>query len=359
MKSVYNPTSSILHWLIVALSLFASASMHAQTLQWAQFTSVAPFGGGNTATSQALPAAVAGVGRGSGIATFSMSVTGGTSSWNGFGVGRNDDGYYPSPNLPQAGITFVTGAPGYLGGVPAAAQASFTAAYNVAGAPAGLPSPTTDRAAVYADSGSGTTLSAQWDFAGLAGGKLPAGSWLFIDGIDQGERVAIASPGAPPSGPNGWLATMHTGDSTLPRASNSFTTLVSSPTFPSCAPAITIGTSSIQLDGRYGDVSQSVPSCSNSPVPVAGQTVGYTKGIDSVGVWVRTAIDLTAISITVFDVDANPPNAPDNNFLLGFGLIAATYEPAPVPSSNAALVALLSVLLLLVGSFGVRRVVKR
>ncbi len=336
--------------LIVALTLVASTAMSAQTLQWAQFTSVTPFGSGSLSTSQTLPAMVIGSGRGSGVATLTMSVSGGTASWNGFGVGRNDDGYFPMPNLPQAGITFVNGAPGYLGGVPAAAQAAFTAAYNVAGGPVGAPMPSTDRAAVYADSGDGTTLSAQWNFAGLKGGKLPAGSWLFIDGVDQGERVVV-------NGPSGWIAAVHTGDSTLPRPPNPFVTivLVSSPSFPSCAPAITTSTTTLQLDGRYGDLSQVVPGCSNTPVPVPGQTVGYTKGIDSVGVWVRTAIDLTALSISASDTDASPPNSPDNNFLLGFGLIAATFDPPPVPALGAIAQGAMAALLLLTGVMAWRR----
>ena len=334
--------------LILTSALAVSAGAHAQTLQWAQFVSAVPFGSGAATPSQSLPAAVPGAGRGSGVATLVMSVAGGTASWNGYGVGRNDDGYFPAPDLPQVGITYVSGAPGYLGGVPLAAQAAFSAAYNSAGAPVGLAVPTSDRAAVYADSGTGTTLSAQWDFSTLNGGKLPAGSWIFLDGIDQGERVTV-------TGPNGWISTVHTGDSTLPRAPNGMTTLVSAPTFPSCAPAITTSANSIEFNGRYGDVSQFVPGCSNTPVPVAGQTVGYTKGIDSVGVWVRTDVDLTSLSITAFDTDISPPNAPDNNYVLGFGLIAATYAPPPIPGPTGLWLVLLGVMVLLIRSYVLRR----
>lgn len=329
----------------LALSCVAA---QAQTLQWAQFTTLTPFGSGGLTSSQLLPVSVSGAGRGSGVATLTMSVSGGSASWNGFGVGRNDDGYFPAPDLPQVGITFMNGAPGYLGGVPAAAQAAFTAAYNLAGGPSGAPMPPTDRAAVYADSGTGTTLSAQWNFSGLQGGKLPAGSWFFVDGVDQGERVTL-------TGPSGWISAVHTGDSTLPRAPNGMVTLVSSPTFPSCAPAIASGSTTLQLDGRYGDLSQSTPGCSPVPVPVAGQTVGYTKGIDSVGVWVRTAIDLSSLSISALDVDVSPPNSPDNNFLLGFGLIAATFDPPPVPGVSGQAQSILVALLLLAGVVGLRR----
>ena len=153
--------------LILTSALAVSAGAHAQTLQWAQFVSAVPFGSGAATPLQSLPAAVPGAGRGSGVATLVMSVAGGTASWNGYGVGRNDDGYFPTPDLPQVGITYVSGAPGYLGGVPLAAQAAFSTAYNSAGAPVGLAVPTSDRAAVYADSGTGTTLSAQWDFSTL------------------------------------------------------------------------------------------------------------------------------------------------------------------------------------------------
>jgi hypothetical protein len=271
-------------------------------------------------------------------------VSGGVGAWNGFGVGANDDGYYAAPNLPIAGVTFMNGAPGYNGGVPAAAAASFAAAYNALGAPLGTPTPS-DRAAIYFDAGDGTTATVSWDFSALNGGRLLAGSWIFIDGVDQGERVTI-------SGPTGWIGAVHFGDSTQPRPPQSGAPpTVSTPSFPVCSPAMTSSATTLQLDGRYGDLSNLAPSCSNTPVPVSGVTVGYTKGMDSVGVWVRTAVDIGSLTMSASDIDVSPRNpqtgayiGPDNNFVLGVGLIAVT-ESVAVPGPNSVFLGCLVVLL--------------
>lgn len=327
----------------LACNWLTIGAVHASP-HWATFNTAVPVGSGSTATTQTLPALVAGAGRGAGIAALTFGVSGGVGAWNGFNVGANDDGYYASPNLPVAGVTFMNGAPGYNGGVPAAAAASFATAYNALGAPAGTPAPT-DRSAIYFDAGDGTTASVAWDFSGLNGGRLLAGSWIFVDGVDQGERVVL-------TGPAGWIASVHLGDSTLPRPPQAgVPPTVSAPTFPTCSPAMTNTATTLQLDGRYGDLSGVSPTCANSPVPVAGVTVGYTKGMDSVGVWVRTAIDIGTLSLTVTDQDVSPRNpqtgayiGPDNNFVLGVGLIAAT-ESIAVPGPNALLLTLLVLLL--------------
>ncbi|HPG62629.1 MAG TPA: hypothetical protein PK586_11500 [Casimicrobium sp.] len=329
--------------LICLLAITGTA--HAQLLKWGSFNALAPFGSGNTATSQTLNATVPGVERGTGTIAVSLNVGGGVASWNGFGVGTNDDGYFSAPNQPQPGITMITGAPGYNGGIPALSAASFATGYNAAGGPVGLPAPPSDRAAVYFDSGTGTTITSALSFTSLVGGALPAGSWIFIDNVDQGERVTV-------TGPNGWAAAVHFGDSTLPRppVSLSFTP-VSAPSFPLCAPAATSTASTLQFDGRYGDVSTTTPTCSNVPVPVQGQTVGYTKGMDSVGVWIRTAIDLTTLSVTAVDMDPTPPNAPDNNFSLGLAVISATELPAAagVPTLDALALTVAVLMLLMAG----------
>jgi hypothetical protein len=335
--------------VLVACLLGAASVVQAQTLRWGTFNTVASFGAGNTAASQTLVSTVAGTDRGSGAVSLTLGVAGGTASWNGFGIGRNDDGYFSGPDMPQAGITMTTGAPGYNGGIPAISAVSFATGYNAAGGPAGLPAPPSDRAAVYFDVGSGATMTAQMNFAALVGGSLPAGSWIFIDNVDQGERLVL-------TGPSGWISTVHAGDSTLPRPASMFNVApVSSPTFPVCGPAVAMTLTTLQLDGRYGDVSTTTPTCSNVPVPVVGVTVGYTKGMDSVGVWIRTAIDVTSLSLTAVDVDASPANAPDNNFSLGLAVISATAPlpvvplavATPVPSLDALGLALLVGLVLL------------
>lgn len=329
----------------------ALGSVEAQSLRWGTFNTLMPFGSGSTATVQTHVATVAGSDRGSGPISITLGVAGGTASWNGFGIGANDDGYFSAPNQPQPGITMVTGAPGYNGGIPAASQVSFATGYNVVGGPSGLPLPPSDRAAIYFDAGSGTTVTAALNFSALNGGSLPAGSWLFIDNVDQGERVIV-------TGPTSWVATAHFGDSTLPRPAFP-TTIVSvpAPTFPACAPAVSMTATTLQLDGRYGDVSTATPTCANAPVPVFGQTVGYTKGMDSVGVWIRTAIDLTSLSLTAADMDANPANGPDNNFSLGLAVIAATVPiPAPpVPTMGVTALGILLALLLSGGALVLRR----
>lgn len=321
----------------------ALGSAHADS-SWATFGSAVPIGSGSPATAQTLIASVPGSGRGAGLANVTFAVSGGVGAWNGFNIGANDDGYYSSPNLPVAGITFINGAPGYNGGVPAAAAASFATAYNGLAAPAGTPMPS-DRSAIFFDAGDGTTASVNWDFSALNGSKLLAGSWIFIDGVDQGERVVL-------SGPPGWIASIHIADSTLPRpAQPGVPPTVSAPTFPVCSPAITSTATTLQLHGRYGDLSNLAPSCSNTPVPVAGVTVGYTKGMDSVGVWVRTAIDISSLSMTASDQDVSPRNpqtgayvGPDNNFVMGVGFIAAT-ETIAVPGPGGMLLAILGLVL--------------
>lgn len=323
--------------LAAALQTLMTAPLAAQSA-WGRFTTAVPVGGGNVATVQTLPVLVSGVGKGAGVANLTFSVSGGVAAWNGYGVGANDDGYYAAPNLPAPGITFVTGAPGYNGGVPALAAASFATAYNAQAAPAGAPLPV-DQSAIYFDAGDGTTATVGWDFTTLNGGKLLAGSWIFVDGVDQGERVVL-------TGPVGWIANVHVADSTLPRpAQPGLPPTVQSPTFPLCSPAITLSATSLQLDGRYGDLSNLAPTCSSVPVPVTGVTVGYTKGIDSVGVWIKTAIDVSALTLTAYDQDVTPRSpqgaylGPDNNFVIGVGLIAATESPTvPGPSGAALLV---------------------
>lgn len=307
---------------------------------WAEFIAAAPIGSGNTATTQTLNAVVPGSGRGSGAASLTFSVSGGVAAWNGNGVGANDDGYYAAPNLPLPGITFVNGAPGYNGGVPALAAASFATAYNTLAAPASTPHPV-DRSAVYFDAGDGSTVTISWDFTALHGGRLLAGSWIFVDGVDQGERVVL-------NGPSGWIGSIHTADSTTPRPPQpGVPPTVGSPAFPNCSPALTLSPTTLQLDGRYGDLSNVVPACANLPVPVPGVTVGYTKGMDSVGVWIQTASDLTTLTLTANDQDTTPRGpqgnylGPDNNFVLGVGFIAAV-EPLAVPGVGVLALALLA-----------------
>ena len=69
--------------------------------------------------------------------------------------------------------------------------------------------------------------------------------------------------------------------------------------------------------------------------------MGYTKGIDSVGVWIKTALDVSSLTLTASDQDATPRSpqgayqGPDNNFVLGVGFIAATEAPTvPGPTGN-------------------------
>ncbi|MBK8285124.1 MAG: hypothetical protein IPK97_09685 [Ahniella sp.] len=166
---------------------------------------------------------------------------------------------------------------------------------------------------------------------------MAEGSWIFIDSVDQGEAISVTAA-------SGWIADIHAGDSSLPRPSSPFPLpiSVSTPTFPACTPGITQTATTLQLLGRYGDISTAVPTCSNVPVPVSGQTVGYTKGADSIGVWVRTAIPLTSLSISAIDSDPSTSNGmggftgPDNNFVIGFGVIAQTFAavgtPRPIPT---------------------------
>lgn len=99
--------------------------VEAQSLRWGTFNALTPFGSGSTATLQTQVATVVGSDRGSGPISITLGIAGDTSSWNGFGVGTNDDRYFPAPNQPQPGITMVTGAPGYNGGIPAVSQVSF------------------------------------------------------------------------------------------------------------------------------------------------------------------------------------------------------------------------------------------
>lgn len=337
--------------LCVALGgclLVLAGPVLAQTLNWGEFAQAPGFGGGSTQTTQTHIASIPGGGRGSGAALLTLSVVGGTAAWNGFGVGRNDDGYYPGPNQPLPGITFTNGGPGYGGGIPDLAVVSFANGYNLAGAPVNTPTPPSDRDALYFDAGDGTTTTATWDFTGLIGGSLPAGSWLFLDSVDQGERIIL-------NGPSGWIANVHAGDSTLPRPAAPFPvpTLVQNPTFPTCTPGLTQTATTLQLDGRYGDISTAVPTCSNVPVPVPGQTVGYTKGVDAVGIWVRTAVDLTSLSLTAIDTDPSTSNGmggytgPDNNYFLGMGVIALTQPPVMVPALSDPALGVLALLLVL------------
>jgi hypothetical protein len=294
-------------------------------LEWAEFAGAASLGAGSTATTQALAGQVPGAGHGSGALTLTLSVAGGTNAWNGFGVGRNDDGYYSGPNQPLPGITFTNGGPGYGGGIPLLAQVSFASGYHLAGAPAATPTPPSDRVAIYFDAGDGTTATAQWDFSTLVGGSLPAGSWLFLDSVDQGERLIL-------TGATGWIDLVHAGDSSLPRPPSPIPlpTSVANPSFPICTPAIVQTATTLQLTGRYGDISTPTPTCANAPVPVPGQTVGYTKGMDAVGIWIRTAVALTSLTMTVIDTDPSTSNGmggytgPDNNFFSGVGVIANT-----------------------------------
>ena len=333
--------------LAAALQAPIAAPLAAQ-LAWGRFTTAVPVGGGNTAPVQTLPAVVSGIGKGAGIANLTFSVSGGVAAWNGYGIGGNDDGYYAAPNLPVNGITFVTGAPGYNGGVPALAAASFATGYNASAAPTGTPLPV-DQSAIYFDAGDGVTATVGWDFTTLNGGKLLAGSWIFVDGVDQGERVIL-------SGRPGWVASVHVADSTLPRpAQPGLPPTVQSPTFPLCSPAVTLTATSLQLDGRYGDLSNLVTTCSNVPVPVGGVTVGYTKGIDSVGVWIKTATDVSSLTLTASDQDATPRSpqgayqGPDNNFVLGVGFIAATEAPTVPGPTGPVLLALAGLISALAG----------
>lgn len=325
-----------------ALCVNAIAINHVQAQPaWATFNGAMPVGSASNAINQTHVATVVGGGRGAGTASLTFSVSGGVGAWNGFGVGAGDDGYFSAPNLPQPGITFTNGAPGYNGGVPAAASASFATAYNLPGAPTGTPAPS-DRSALYFDAGDGTTALVAWDFTTLNGGTLLAGSWIFVDGIDQGERVVL-------TGPTGWIGSIHTADSTLPRpAQPGVPPTVSAPQFPVCAPAMVMTSTTIQLEGRYGDLSNLAPTCSNVPVPVQGVTVGYTKGMDSVGVWIKTAIDLPSLTLTASDQDISPRSpqtnaylGPDNNFVLGVGFIAETVSPS-VPGARGIWLAILA-----------------
>jgi hypothetical protein len=316
--------------LIALTACIATSSLgFAQNLIWGSFNTAPAFGNGSTATSQIFSVSVLGDGRGTGTAQLTLSVTGGSNAWNGFGVAGNDDGYYPAPNQPQPGITFLNGAPGYFGGIPLLSPISFATGYNLAGAPAATPAPPSDRAAIYFDAADGTTATAQWQFSSLQGGVLPAGSWLFFDNVDQGERFSIV-------GPSGWIASVHAGDSSLPRPPQmGVPVTVSLPSFPVCAPAINQTATTLDLLGRYGDISNPLATtCSATPVPVLMQTVGYTKGVDAVGVWVRTAIDIPSLAINIIDTDPSVRNGvglytgPDNNFFVGLGVIVAT-GPAP------------------------------
>jgi hypothetical protein len=73
--------------------------------------------------------------------------------------------------------------------------------------------------------------------------------------------------------------------------------------------------------------------------------------MDSVGVWIRTAIDLTTLSLTAVDMDPTPPNAPDNNFSLGLAVISATALPvaAGVPTLDALALTVAVLMLLMAG----------
>ena len=77
-----------------------------------------PIGGDSPATTQSLPLTVAGGGRGTGTASLTFSVAGGVATWNGYGVGANDDPYHAAPICLSAGVIAINGAPGYNGGVP-------------------------------------------------------------------------------------------------------------------------------------------------------------------------------------------------------------------------------------------------
>lgn len=332
---------------LLALPTLASA----QSLNWAGFASAPAFGNGSMVSPQVLPGAVPGTGIGSGSFSLTLSVSGGSNSWNGFGIARNDDGYYSGPNQPIVGVTFVNGAPGYNNGIPNLAPIALVNGYNLAGAPAGTPAPDDNRQVIYFDAGDGTTATASLDFASLTGGVLPAGSWLFLDSVDQGERLRI-------NGSNGWIGTIHAGDATLPRPPSPLPLpiTVSTPTFPTCTPAITQSGTQLELLGRYGDISGSTPTCANVPVPVSGQTVGYTKGADSIGIWVQTAIDLNQLTIEAIDTDPSTSNGmggftgPDNNFVLGLGVISATRaagqgnRPVPALTDRSMVVLLIGVL---------------
>ncbi len=322
--------------LMLSGLLMTAPALHAQALAWGSYAGVVPFGSGSTATSQSYAGTVAGTGPGSGPFSVTLSVSGGSNAWNGFGVAGNDDGYYSGPNQPIPGITFVNGAPGYNGGIPALSQVSLVAGYNLAGAPVGTPAPTTDQQVLYFDAADGTTATILYDFSSLAGGALPAGSWLFLDTVDQGEQVTVTAA-------SGWQGTLHAGDSSLPRPPPPIPvpTAVSDPTFPVCTPAITQTPTTLVMVGRYGDISNIVPTCANVPVPVQGQTVGYTKGTDSVGIWVQTALPLTTLTISAVDSDPSVGNGmggftgPDNNFVLGVGMIVQTLPAGVVRSIPA------------------------
>ncbi|WP_146151801.1 hypothetical protein [Ahniella affigens] len=326
---------------------------NAQSLTWATFPAAPAYGNGNMTSPQTHTGSIPGAAIGAGNFSLQLMVTGGSNSWNGFGVAGNDDGYYSGPDQPIVGVTFVNGAPGFNNGIPNLAPIALTNGYNLAGAPPGSPAPDDNRQALYFDAGDGTTATATFNFATLTGGVLPTGSWLFLDGVDQGERVRV-------NGPIGWIGAIHAGDSSLPRPSSPFPLPISvtDPTFPTCRPAITQTTTQLELIGRYGDISVPVPTCSNVPVPVSGQTVGYTKGADSIGIWVQTAIDLNQLTIEAIDTDPSTSNGmggftgPDNNFVLGLGVISATRAAGtgnrPVPALNG--LAMSALLLVLLGS---------
>lgn len=347
-------------WLLVAgvlVAPIAAAQNLAQNLVWGTFATAPAFGNASMANPQTQLATVAGLGPGSGIFSLTLSLSGGSNSWNGFGVARNDDGYFSGPDLPIAGVTFVNGAPGFNNGIPQLAPISLVSGYNLAGAPATTPAPTDNRQALYFDAGDGTTLGAGLNFGSLNGGFLPAGSWLFLDSVDQGERIRV-------NGPAGWIGQVHAGDASLPRPTSPIPlpTAVSDPTFPICTPAIVQSSTQLELLGRYGDISSAVPTCSPVPVPVAGQTVGYTKGADSIGIWVQTAINLNALSIEAIDTDPSTSNGmggftgPDNNFVLGLGVLSATSAPIALPMLSVWSMGLLGIVLLIVALGFVRRV---
>ena len=151
------------------VALFLAPTLMAQGLVWGEFPNAPSLGAGSTVSNQTLTGVVPGFGNGTGSFSLNLSVAGGTNAWNGFGVGRNDDGYFSGPNMPIPGITFTNGGPGYGGGIPLANLVAFASGYNLAGAPANTPAPRSDRSAIYFDAGDGTTMTAQWDFGSLLG----------------------------------------------------------------------------------------------------------------------------------------------------------------------------------------------
>jgi len=336
------------------LLLGSALTVDAQSLTWGQHSAAVPFGSGSPATSQTQVVTVTGSGLGSGTMSIQLSVAGGSNAWNGFGVAGNDDGYYSGPNQPIPGITFTNGGPGFNGGIPLVAPVSLVSGYNLASAPPSTPAPNDDRQVLYFDGADGTTVSIAWNFTTLVGGVLPAGSWLFLDSVDQGEFVNATAAA-------GWIGTIHAGDSTLPRPSSPIPVpvMVSAPTFPICTPVITTNSTTLQLLGRYGDISVPTPTCSAVPVPVQGQTVGYTKGTDSVGIWVQTARPLENLVVTVRDTDPDVGNGmggfngPDNNFVMGAGIIVQTLAggagPVQLPSIGNIGAVLLMLLALVLG----------